>query len=112
VDTCRWRVGRIFRRQLAAGRAQSGPHLYLQHLYLLPGEQGRGTGAAVLRSLFDEADAAGVVVRVGVLRGSDANRFYQCHGFRLCGEEEWDMHYVRYPTRAGGQVEPAPWIKP
>jgi GNAT superfamily N-acetyltransferase len=78
----------------------SGRHLHLQHLYIRPGQQGGGIGAAVLTILFGEADTLQVQIRVAALRGSDANRFYQRHGFQLTGEEEWDIYYVRYPASA------------
>jgi GNAT superfamily N-acetyltransferase len=67
----------------------------LDHLYLRPESQGRGIGAAVLVRLFAEADAVQAVIRVGALRDSDANRFYQRHGFVLVEEAEWDLYYVR-----------------
>jgi GNAT superfamily N-acetyltransferase len=57
--------------------------LSLDHLYIQPGHQGQGVGAAVLASVFDQADAQGLAVRVGALRGSDSNRFYLRHGFVL-----------------------------
>ena len=72
--------------------------LLLDHLYLQPSRQGRGIGAAVLDEVFARADALGLRVRVGVLRDSDANRFYVRHGFELRDEGEWDNHYVR-PAR-------------
>lgn len=34
-------------------------------------------------------------LRVGALRGSDANRFYVRHGFQLVQEDTWDNYYVR-----------------
>jgi GNAT superfamily N-acetyltransferase len=91
---------------VAAGLRQdehSCRHLYLQHLYICPGRQGSGIGSAVLAILFGEADTLQVPVKVGALRGSDANRFYQRHGFQFTGEEEWDIHYVRYPASAVGE---------
>ena len=78
------------------------PHedgLLLDHLYLWPAEQGRGTGAAVLARVFAEADAAGLALRVGALRGSASNRFYLRHGFEKVGESEWDVYYRRGPMR-------------
>jgi len=74
----------------------------LDHLYLLPEAQGRGVGAAVLARLFSEADRAAAALRVGALRvgalrGSDANRFYQRHGFVQVAEQEWDIYYLRAP---------------
>ena len=71
--------------------------LLLDHLYLLPRAQHRGTGAAVLAEVLARADASRLPVRVAALRGSDANRFYARHGFELVEEGEWDNHYRRDP---------------
>jgi GNAT superfamily N-acetyltransferase len=77
--------------------------LLLDHLYLLPDVQGRGTGSAVLARVFAEADAAGLVLRVGALRDSPANGFYLRHGFEKEGEGEWDVYYVRAPRGSPGR---------
>jgi GNAT superfamily N-acetyltransferase len=69
--------------------------LLLDHLYVRPAYQGSGVGAAVLAVVFGEADAAGLQVRVGALRGSASNRFYLRHGFVHVEESEWDTYYVR-----------------
>ena len=71
--------------------------LMLDHLYVRPGFQGRGIGAAVLADVFAHADARGCGVRVGALRDSDANRFYVRHGFQLVERGEWDNYYRRSP---------------
>jgi len=77
--------------------------LSLEHLYVRPEYQGRGIGSAVLAILFEEADRRALPLRVGALRGSDANRFYLRHGFIVVEESEWDIYYVRpaQPRRAG-----------
>ena len=67
----------------------------LDHLYLQPGRQGQGIGTAVMQQVLAEADAAGAALRVGALRGSDANRFYLRHGFVLVEEGENDLYYRR-----------------
>ncbi|CAM2155591.1 GNAT family acetyltransferase [Pararobbsia alpina] len=72
-------------------------HFALEHLYILPEHQGKGIGAAVLSSVFDEADSQSLPVRVGALRDSDSNRFYLRHGFVKVNESEWDIYYVRAP---------------
>ena len=72
--------------------------LLLDHLYLRPSHQSKGIGAAVLRSVFAEADEQGLAVRVGALRGSASNRFYARHGFELVEEAEFDNYYVRRPA--------------
>jgi len=69
--------------------------LVLDHLYLDPRFQNRGCGARVLAAVFAEADARGLDLRVGALRGSDSNRFYLRHGFVLEKMGEWDNYYVR-----------------
>ena len=75
--------------------------LLLDHPYLHPDAQGRGIGAAVLRAVLDDADARGLAVQVGALRGSDANRFYLRHGFRRVSESEFDLLYRRPASGAG-----------
>lgn len=76
-----------------------GDDLLLDHLYVLPAAQGRGVGAAVIADILAHADARRARVRLGALRGSDANRFYQRHGFVQTGQSEWDVHYARPPAR-------------
>ncbi len=71
--------------------------LLLDHLYILPAAQGRGVGAGVMRHVLADADARGATLRVGALRASAANRFYERHGFELERRSEWDDHYVRHP---------------
>ncbi|UFW53393.1 MULTISPECIES: GNAT family N-acetyltransferase [Bradyrhizobium] len=64
---------------------------------ILP-EQGKGIGAAVLRQIFADADSQRISIRLDALRGSEANRFYQRHGFERTHEAEWDIYYVRQPS--------------
>jgi GNAT superfamily N-acetyltransferase len=79
--------------------------LLLDHLYLAPHAQGRGIGAAVLSDVLARADASRLPVRVSALRGSDANRFYQRHGFEQAQQGEWDNLYHR-PARGGDAESP------
>lgn len=74
--------------------------LLLDHLYIRPSHQRLGIGAAVLRTVFAEADAEGLEVRVGALKESEANRFYLDHGFVLESQAEFDNYYVRRPGNA------------
>lgn len=76
--------------------------LKLDHLYIAPGHQGAGVGAAVLRRVFERADALGLPVRVGALRDSASNRFYQRHGFVETSQDAWDIYYERTPRRTLG----------
>lgn len=70
-------------------------HLVLDHLYITPQAQGLGIGSWVMAQVLDQADAAHLPVKVTALKLSDANRFYQRHGFVLQAESDWDMHYLR-----------------
>ena len=74
-------------------------HLLLDHLYITPEQQGRGIGAVVLGAVLADADSRNVSVKLGALRGSDANRFYQRHGFVKTEEAEWDIYYIRVPVK-------------
>ena len=76
--------------------------LLLDHLYVRPGSQARGIGAAVLALVFAEADARSLPLRVGALRGSASNRFYRRHGFLLVEQGEFDTYYLRPAAAASG----------
>lgn len=74
---------------------------HLDHLYVHPDCQSRGVGSFALRRMLAVADAKGVPVRLGALRESASNRFYQRHGFVKTGEDEWDVYYVRWAQGGG-----------
>jgi GNAT superfamily N-acetyltransferase len=80
--------------------------LKLQHLYLLPAWQGAGLGGQVLERILACADRLALPVKLGALRGSEANRFYQQHGFVQVEEEEWDIHYLRQPVATTTMAAP------
>lgn len=67
----------------------------IEHFYLAAPFQGQGLGGAVLRRLLNSAPDGVKLFRVGALRDSDANRFYQRHGFVKTSEDEWDIAYER-----------------
>ncbi|GAB7522894.1 GNAT family N-acetyltransferase [Paraburkholderia sp. 2C] len=77
-------------------RPQEG-HWLLDHFYILPEHQRKGIGAIALKQIFADADARHMPIRVGALRDSHSNRFYQRHGFVQIDEAEWDIYYVREP---------------
>jgi GNAT superfamily N-acetyltransferase len=88
-------------------RSEDGA-LKLDHLYIVAGFQRLGVGEAVLRRVFDRADALALPVRVGALRDSASNRFYQRHGFARTAEDTWDIYYERAPRgRITDQDRPA-----
>ena len=72
------------------------PHAWrIEHFYLAPAYQGRGLGGAVLQRIVQTAPADVTTFRVGALKESDANRFYQRHGFRQVASSEFDIEYER-----------------
>ena len=73
-------------------------HWHLGHLYIVPEHQARGIGATVLRQIIADADSQRMPIRLGALRGSESNRFYQRHGFEQTDEAEWDIYYLRQPS--------------
>ena len=81
-------------------------HLVLDHLYIAPPAQGQGVGSWVMAQVLAEADQLGLPVRVTALKISDANRFYQRHGFELQHTSEWDLHYLR---QAPGDRDDGPY---
>jgi len=86
-------AGGAFAGCVALRPAEDGQ--WLEHFYLDPGIQGRGLGSAILRDLLDRTDAAGLVVRLNVLRGSAARRLYDRHGFTVESEDPIDIFMVR-----------------
>jgi GNAT superfamily N-acetyltransferase len=75
---------------------------WLEHFYLAPRHQGRGLGAAVLRTLLGRTDAQGVTVALNVLQGSAARRLYERHGFVVESEDPVDVFMVRPPGATAG----------
>ncbi|MEY8689355.1 MAG: GNAT family N-acetyltransferase [Leptothrix sp. (in: b-proteobacteria)] len=67
----------------------------LDHLYVDPAMAGMGIGTWALEQVLAEADAEQVAVALTALKRSDAIRFYERHGFRCIGENDWDVHYLR-----------------
>jgi len=70
----------------------------IDSFYLDRRYQNRGLGATILKVLLAEADAQDLPVRLEVLRGSPADRFYERHGFVKLAEDEIEAHYER-PVR-------------
>ena len=72
-----------------------GDGLYLDHLYIHLDFQSRGLGSQALTIILEEADLAQKDIKVGALKESDSNRFYEAHGFKLIDEGDWDNFYIR-----------------
>lgn len=72
-------------------------HLYLDHLYVEPGFQRRGVGRAVIDSVLRQSEQLQLPVRLGALRQSSANLFYQSLGFVSTHEDACDIYYEYAP---------------
>jgi GNAT superfamily N-acetyltransferase len=67
----------------------------IDSFYLDRRHHNRGLGTTILKTLLDEADAVGLPVRLEVLRGSPADRFYLRQGFAKIGEDDVEAEYER-----------------
>lgn len=67
----------------------------LDSLYLTKHLHNSGLGTEILKVLLAEADALGLPVRLEVLHGSPAARFYLRHGFVKIGEDDIEAEYER-----------------
>ena len=76
--------------------------LKVNQVFLLPAYQGRGIGAACMAQVIEDADAAGLPVRLQVLRANPrAVAFYERLGFAIAGETETHVLMERAAEQAG-----------
>ncbi len=84
------------------GVARADDHVALHSVYIEPAYQGMGLGAAaVAAALEGQPD---LPLRIEVLRGSAAQRFWERLGFVRVGEEGVDWLYERPAGTAGPSV--------
>jgi GNAT superfamily N-acetyltransferase len=69
--------------------------LKIDSFYLERRYHNSGLGSAILKVLLAEADTLGKPIRLEVLTGSKADRFYLRHGFVKLGEDEIEGEYER-----------------
>lgn len=67
----------------------------LDSFYLARRYHDTGLGTAILKVLLAEADALGLPIRLEVLNGSKADRFYLRHGFVKLSEDAIEGTYER-----------------
>ena len=67
----------------------------LDSFYLDRGHHNTGLGTTILKVLLAEADALRLPIRLEVLNGSKADRFYLRHGFVKIGEDDIEAEYER-----------------
>ena len=70
-------------------------HLHLTHLYVRPSSQCVGIGSLAMKEIFKLSSETGLPIRLGALKESRSNRFYQKHGFVETADDEWDTYYER-----------------
>ncbi len=70
-------------------------HIYLDHLYITPRFQGQQLGAGALNKVFAIAQSKKLPVRLGALKESKANEFYQRHGLKQTHKDEFDIYYEK-----------------
>jgi N-acetylglutamate synthase-like GNAT family acetyltransferase len=67
----------------------------LDSFYLQRGLHNSGVGTTILKVLLAEADTLGLPIRLEVLTGSKADRFYLRHGFVKLREDAIEGEYER-----------------
>ena len=77
------------------GFRRHADEIKIDSFYLDRRLHGSGLGTRILKELLAEADAAGLPVRLEVLTGSKADRFYLRHGFVKLRGDEIEGHYER-----------------
>jgi GNAT superfamily N-acetyltransferase len=67
----------------------------IDSFYLDRRHHNRGLGTTILKVLLAEADTLGLPIRLEVLHGSPADRFYERHGFVKLDEDDVEARYER-----------------
>ncbi len=83
--------------------------MWFKHFYIDPAYQSRGIGSRVMRWVIACAQQAQLPIELAALKRSQANRFYQRHGFVATAEGDWDIEYVRLPQWPSVQAVRALW---
>ncbi|WP_447555987.1 GNAT family N-acetyltransferase [Vreelandella sp. EE22] len=65
-----------------------GKFFQLRDIFLAPEYQGQGIGSQVVQQALDKAHAAGMPLRLRVLKQSQAIALYERLGFTRCGETQ------------------------
>ena len=86
------------RRVGCVGFRKHDHEIKIDSFYLERRLHGSGLGTTILKALLAEANAAGLPVRLEVLNGSPADRFYLRHDFVKLREDEIEGFYERLPS--------------
>ncbi|MEA2024496.1 MAG: GNAT family N-acetyltransferase [Actinomycetota bacterium] len=71
-------------------------HLYLGNIALVPQYRRRGIGSAILAKIIDEAETAGLPIRLQVLKPNPARQFYEKRGFVVIDETDHHFQMIRH----------------
>ena len=76
-----------------ASYSETKPAVYKLHkLYVLPSQQGKGTGTFVLEQIMSDIKAKGAVaMQLNVNRNNSAKLFYEKLGFEVIASEDIDI---------------------
>ncbi len=79
----------------------------LLNLFLLPADQGRGIGGAILQQLLAQAGKQGKTVTLSVMKRNRALGFYRRHGFVVTHEGPHEFTMRCEPRRSARGVGPS-----
>ncbi|MBE7157929.1 MAG: GNAT family N-acetyltransferase [Rhodospirillales bacterium] len=91
----------VFEDQKVGTVAVTRTDTYLQfdEFYLLPSFQKQGIGTEVLQAVTQQADAAGLPIRLQHLKWNPVGALYKRHGFALVAENDTHFLLERAPRR-------------
>jgi len=75
--------------------ARRPEHIEVEHLYLNETSQGQGIGSALLHDLIEEAEGAGLPLRLSTAKMNPARRLYERLGFQSIGTDEFKVYMER-----------------
>lgn len=66
--------------------------LDLEGIYIVPSQQRRGIGSALIRSLIADANARGVLLRLSTAKINPARKLYERLGFVVASEDRYKVY--------------------
>ncbi len=72
-------------------------HIHLDMVYLHPRAQGQGVGGQIVANIKEQATQLNKPIRLGALRISNSNKFYQAQGFHFTHNVEFNNYYEYTP---------------
>ncbi len=84
--------------------------LYLGQLYVVPSQQNRGIGTAILRDLIGKARSNGKAFTLEVLKNNRARLLYERLGFRVIGQSEYKLR-LQWQALTPDETRVAAWAE-